>query len=100
MAEYTLLIILFAPFVGVVVLMFVPNRQALQVRLVAAAAAGVCMLASFYMFFAYDPARGGVPFVPRFEWSNQPGIPVSFRVGGIGTPLGLGSSFRFVAAVL
>jgi len=26
MAEYTLLIILFAPFVGVVVLMFVPNR--------------------------------------------------------------------------
>ena len=99
MAEYTLLIILFAPFVGVVVLMFVPNRQALQVRLVAAAAAGVCMLASFYMFFAYDPARGGFQFVQRFEWSKQLGIAFYLGVDGIGTPLVLASSILLFAGI-
>src|SRR6059036_2677016 len=99
MAEYTLLIILFAPFVGVVILMFVPNRQALQVRLVAAAAAGVCMLASFYMFFAYDPARGGFQFVQRFEWSKQLGIAFYLGVDGIGTPLVLASSILLFAGI-
>src|SRR5437773_1102781 len=99
MAEYTLLIILFALFVGVVVLMFVPNRQALQVRLVAAAAAGVCMLASFYMFFAYDPARGGFQFVQRFEWSKQLGIAFYLGVDGIGTPLVLASSILLFAGI-
>src|SRR5438094_3282884 len=99
MAEYTLLIILFAPFVGVVVLMFVPNRQALQVRLVAAAAAGVCMLASFYMFFAYDPVRGGFQFVQRFEWSKQLGIAFYLGVDGIGTPLVLASSILLFAGI-
>src|SRR5881409_2063563 len=99
MAEYTLLIILFAPFVGVVILMFVPNRQALQVRLVAAAAAGVCMLASFYMFFAYDPARGGFQFVQRFEWSKQLGIAFYLGVDGIGTLLVLASSILLFAGI-
>ncbi|MGH7168562.1 MAG: complex I subunit 4 family protein [Nitrospiraceae bacterium] len=99
MADYTLLIILFAPFVGVVVLMFVPNRQALQVRLVAAAAAGVCMLASFYMFFAYDPVRGGFQFVQRFEWSKQLGIAFYLGVDGIGAPLVLASAILLFAGI-
>ena len=74
MSDYTLLYILFAPFAGAVALLFVSNRQALQVRLIAAASAGVSLLGSFYLFFAYDPARGGFQFVQRFEWSRELGI--------------------------
>ena len=32
------------------------------------------LLASFYMFFAYDPVEGGFQFVKRFEWSKELGI--------------------------
>ncbi|MEK7268107.1 MAG: NADH-quinone oxidoreductase subunit M, partial [Nitrospirota bacterium] len=99
MADYTLLIILFAPFAGAVVLLFVPNRQALQVRLIAATASGICMLASFYLFYAFDPARGGFQFVQRFEWSRELGIAFYLGVDGIGVPLVLASSILLFAGI-
>ncbi len=68
--DYILLIILFAPFLGAIGLIFIPNRQALQVRLVAALSAGTCFVASWIMFFAFDPAKGGYQFVQRYEWSR------------------------------
>ena len=45
MAEYTLLIILFAPFVGSIALVFVSNRQAMLVRGIAAGSAFVSLVA-------------------------------------------------------
>jgi len=99
MADYILLIILFAPFAGAMVLLFVPNRQALQVRLIAATASGICMLASFYLFYTYDPARGGFQFVQRFEWSRELGIAFYLGVDGIGTPLVLASSILLFAGI-
>ncbi|MBM4121094.1 MAG: NADH-quinone oxidoreductase subunit M [Nitrospira sp.] len=99
MADYTLLYILFAPFLGAIVLLFVPNRQALQVRLVAAIAAGISLLASFYLFFAYDPVKGGFQFVQRFEWSKELGIAFYLGVDGIGTPLVLASAILLFAGI-
>ncbi len=99
MSDYTLLYILFAPFVGAVVLLFVSNRQALQVRLIAAAAAGVSLLGSFYLFFAYDPAQGGFQFVQRFEWSRELGIAFYLGVDGIGATLVLASSILLFAGI-
>jgi NADH-quinone oxidoreductase subunit M len=99
MSQYTLLIILFAPFLGAITLIFVPNREALRVRLVAATSAGICMLASFYLFYAYDPSRGGFQFVQRFEWSKQLGIAFYLGVDGIGTPLVLASSILLFAGI-
>ena len=43
MAEYTLLIILFAPFLGSIALVFVSNRQALLVRGIAAGSAFISL---------------------------------------------------------
>jgi len=99
MADYTLLIILFAPFLGAVALIFVSNRQALQVRLIAAISAGVSLLASFYLFFAYDADKGGFQFVQRFEWSKELGIAFHLGVDGIGTPLVLASSILLFAGI-
>ncbi len=59
MLDYLLLYILFAPFIGAVVLIFVSNRQALLVRTIAAASAFVPLLCSFILFYTYDPVQGG-----------------------------------------
>ncbi|NKB81297.1 MAG: NADH-quinone oxidoreductase subunit M [Nitrospirales bacterium] len=99
MAEYTLLIILFAPFLGAVALILVPNQQALLVRAVAAAAAGISLLASFYLFFAYDPDKGGFQFVQRFPWSEELGIAFYVGVDGIGAPLVFASAILLFAGI-
>jgi len=99
MGQYALLYILFAPFVGAIALLFVSNRKAMAVRLIAAAAAGVSLLASFYLFFAFDSDKGGYQFIQRFEWSKELGIAFYLGVDGIGAPLVLASSILLFAGV-
>lgn len=99
MGQYALLYILFAPFVGAIALLFVSNRKALAVRLIAAASAGVSLLASFYLFFAFDADKGGYQFIQRFEWSKELGIAFYLGVDGIGTPLVLASSILLFAGI-
>ncbi len=84
MGAYALLLTLFAPFLGALALIFVPNREALLVRMVAATAAGLSLLASFYVFFAYDPDKAGFQFVSRYPWSEELGIAFYIGVDGIG----------------
>ena len=99
MSDYTLLYILFAPFIGAITLIFVSNRQALLVRSIAAGSAGLSLLASLYLFFSYDPAKGGYQFVQKYEWSKQLGISLYLGVDGIGTPLVLASSVLLFAGI-
>lgn len=99
MAEYSLLIVLFSLFFGAVVLVFVPNREALLVRLVAAGFAGISLLASFYVFLAYDPQQGGFQFVQRFAWSEELGIAFYVGVDGIGAPLVFASAILLFAGI-
>ena len=99
MSDYTLLYILFAPFLGAIALIFIPNRQAMLVRGVAAGSAFVSLAASFYMFYTYDPARGGFQFIQRYEWSEQLGIALYLGVDGIGTPLVLASAILLFAGI-
>ncbi|WHZ23717.1 MAG: NADH-ubiquinone oxidoreductase chain M [Nitrospira sp.] len=99
MAEYTLLIILFAPFVGALALIFVSNRQLSLVRGIAAGAAGVSLIASLYLFYAYDSLKGGFQFIQRIEWSRQLGISLHLGVDGIGTPLVLASAILLFAGI-
>lgn len=99
MGQYALIYILFAPFAGAIALLFVSNRKALAVRLIAAASAGVSLLASFYMFFAFDTDKGGYQFLQRFEWSKELGIAFYLGVDGIGAPLVLASSILLFAGI-
>ncbi|MGQ0811464.1 MAG: complex I subunit 4 family protein [Nitrospiraceae bacterium] len=99
MSDYTLLYILFAPFLGAIALIFVSNRQPLLVRGIAAGSAFISLVASFYMFYAYDPVQGGFQFIQRFEWSTQLGIALHLGVDGIGTPLVLASSVLLFAGI-
>ncbi|MCI1277381.1 MAG: NADH-quinone oxidoreductase subunit M [Nitrospira sp.] len=99
MAEYTLLIILFAPFVGALALIFVSNRQLSLVRGIAATSAFISLIASIYLFYAYDPVKGGFQFIQRIEWSRQLGISLHLGVDGIGTPLVLASGILLFAGI-
>lgn len=99
MAEYTLLIILFAPFAGALALIFVSNRQVSLVRGIAAGSAFVSLIASAYLFYAYDSLRGGFQFIQRIEWSRQLGISLHLGVDGIGTPLVLASAILLFAGI-
>ena len=82
MGEYALLYILFAPFAGALALILVSNRQPMLVRGIAASAAFVSLVASIYLFYAYDPVKGGFQFVQKFEWSRQLGISLHLGVDG------------------
>ncbi len=99
MLDYVLLVILFAPFLGAIGLIFVPNRQALQVRLVAALSAGICFVASWVMFLGFDAAKGGYQFVQRYEWSKELGIAFYLGVDGVGAPLVLASAVLLFAGI-
>ena len=99
MAEYSLLIVLFSLFFGAAALVFVPNQQALLVRLVAAGFAFISLVASFYVFLAYDPQQGGFQFVQRFPWSEELGIAFYVGVDGIGAPLVFASAILLFAGI-
>ena len=99
MSDGILLYILFAPFVGAVALIFASNRQPMLVRGIAATSAGISLLASLYLFYAYDPVKGGFQFIQKFEWSRQLGIALHLGVDGIGTPLVLASSILLFAGI-
>src|SRR6185295_1545298 len=99
MGKHALLIILFAPFLGAIALMFVPNRKPLHVRAVAVLSAGLSLLASFYMFFTFDTVKGGFQFIERFEWSRELGIALYLGVDGIGAPLVLASTILLFAGI-
>ena len=99
MSDYLLLIILFAPFAGALTLIFVSNRQATLVRGVAAGSSFVALVASVYLFYAYDPVKGGFQFLQRIERSKQLGISLYLGVDGIGTPLVLASCILLFAGI-
>lgn len=99
MSEHLLLYILFAPFAGALALIFVPNSRPLLVRGVAAGSSFVSLVASIYLFYAYDAARGGFQFVQKFSWSTELGIALHLGVDGIGVPLVLASAILLFAGV-
>jgi len=99
MSDYILLYILFAPFAGAIALLFASNRQPMLVRGIAAVSAGISLVASLYLFYAYDPVKGGFQFIHKFEWSRQLGIALHLGVDGIGTPLVLASSILLFAGI-
>jgi len=80
-------------------LIFVSNRQPSLVRGIAASAAFISLVASLYIFYGYDPVRGGFQFVQKFAWSKELGIALYLGVDGIGTPLVLASSILLFAGI-
>ncbi|MBI3812582.1 MAG: NADH-quinone oxidoreductase subunit M [Nitrospirae bacterium] len=99
MMDHILSIILFAPFAGVVLLLFIPNEKPLLVRTVAVMAGLIPTLASFYILYHYDSAAGGYQFMEQYVWSKELGISFFLGVDGISIPLVLASSILLFTGV-
>jgi NADH-quinone oxidoreductase subunit M len=97
--SYLLSLILFAPFVGAVVLLFISNRQALLVRQVAVLFSGISFVASFVLLYSFDWRKGGYQFQQNYLWSEQLGIQFHLGVDGIAVPMVLASSILLFTGV-
>ena len=99
--QHLLSIILFAPFVGAVILIFVNGERLTVVRSIAAVSSGVSFAASLYLLYAFRFAPGSAQFqfLEQYEWSTALGISFFLGVDGISVPLVLASSVLLFAGV-
>jgi NADH-quinone oxidoreductase subunit M len=99
--QHLLSIILFAPFVGAAVLLFVDGTKLTLVRSVAAVSSGVSFAASIYLLYAFNYAVGSpqFQFLEQYEWSKDLGISFFLGVDGMAVPLVLASSLLLFAGV-
>src|SRR6185503_1550215 len=91
MEQHLVSMILFAPFVGVILVLFIPNERPLLVRGVGAAAGLISTLASFYLLYAYNSTLVGYQFQEQYHRSKDLGISFFVGVDGISIPLVLAS---------
>ena len=92
-------LILFAPVLGAVVLIVIPNQRRFLVQMIAAGSSFVSFILSFYLLYAYDHTVGGYQFVQRVEWSGNLGISFALGVDGIAVPLVLASSILLFTGI-
>ncbi|MEO6666784.1 MAG: NADH-quinone oxidoreductase subunit M [Nitrospiria bacterium] len=98
--QHLLSLILFAPFVGAAILIFVSGERLTLVRTIAAASSGISFAASVYLLYAFD-YRGGAQFqfLEQYEWSKALGISFFLGVDGVAVPLVLASSVLLFAGI-
>ncbi|MFZ5943744.1 MAG: complex I subunit 4 family protein [Bacillota bacterium] len=79
--------ILLAPVLGVLIILFIPQREDLIIKIVAAITTGISMLLSLIAYVKYDQSIGGIQFVERIPWIEKLGVEYALGVDGISLPL-------------
>ncbi|HTX73270.1 MAG TPA: NADH-quinone oxidoreductase subunit M [Rectinemataceae bacterium] len=91
--------ILLSPFVGALLLLFVPDRRRNLTRAIALLAAAVSLLLTVAALFLYDRGSGGMQFVERLDWVPSFGIHLDLGVDGLSLPLVLLTAIILFAGV-
>ncbi len=104
MTEHLLSSILFAPFVGAVLLFFVGNERPDIIKAITVFFAGISLLGAVAVLclFDYNISAVGGPtfqFIERTVWSEELGISFHLGVDGIGAPMVLASSILMFAGI-
>jgi len=97
--DHLLSIILFAPILGAVILIFISNEKPLLVRGVAVGSSFISFILSFYLLYTFDFHKGGFQFQEQYMWSEALGISFYLGVDGISVPLVLASSILLFTGV-
>jgi len=92
-------IMTWAPFVSALVIMFVARRRPLLVRWTAAIGAGISLVASLWVYWAYDRAAAGFQFQEEFALVPSLGISYLMAVDGISALMALLTSIIIFAGV-
>jgi NADH-quinone oxidoreductase subunit M len=81
-------IIFASPIVAaLIMLLFMKNEQATAIKVLAAVATGISLLASAYIYVAYDVRAAGFQFEELANWVPQLGIGYHLGVDGISVPM-------------
>ena len=84
-----LTIILLAPILGALAIVFLPRDADKTVKSVAAFSTGISLVLALYAYFAYDFGLGGMQFTEYIPWIKDLGVSYSMGVDGISLPMTL-----------
>ncbi|SMB95392.1 NADH dehydrogenase subunit M [Thermanaeromonas toyohensis ToBE] len=79
--------ILLAPVIGIILILFIPEREQLTIKITAAVATFVSLVLSIYAYAAYDQVAGGLQFLEDRSWIPALGVNYSVGVDGISLPM-------------
>lgn len=79
--------LLLTPLFGVFVLLFIPNRHILWLRLVANVLAFISLVLSLYLLWQFDSDDAGLQFVEYFPLDKRLGSSYALGVDGISLPM-------------
>ena len=88
-----------APFVAALLIMFFARRRPRLVRWISVAGATVSLLASLWVYWAYDPAAAGFQFKEEFSLVPSLGISYLFAIDGMSALMVLLTSIIIFAGV-
>jgi NADH-quinone oxidoreductase subunit M len=80
-------ILVILPAAATLTVLLIPREQVNVIRGVAAGFSVLTLLASFWLFFAYDHETGGFQFQQAWPWLASLGIDVRWGVDGISVPM-------------
>jgi NADH-quinone oxidoreductase subunit M len=92
--------ILLSCIIGLLVILFVPEKRQKEIKWVSAVFAAITLALSLYLFLAYDRGRGGLQFVEKLIWVRSMGITYFNAADGFNLPNLLLTGIVFLTGVL
>lgn len=91
--------ILLAPVLGVLLILFIPEKEDKIIKWIAAFATGVAVILSLIAYINYDKTLGGIQYVEHIPWIKALGVNYALGVDGISLPLILLTAIVIFAGV-
>jgi NADH-quinone oxidoreductase subunit M len=99
MGFHILLIILFLPIIGAMLLLLVPEKNTKMVKLIAAVAASINLILSLIAYLNFDNKTEGLQFLEKYSWVPGYGLNFTLGVDGLSMPLVLLTSIILFSGV-
>ena len=92
--------ILLSCVVGLLVILFIPETRAKQIKWVSALFSGIPLVLSAHLFFSYDKSLAGLQFVEKIAWVPSLGITYFNAADGFNLPMLFLTGIVFFTGVL
>ena len=80
-------VIVLTPIIAGMLILLIPSDRKSETRVLALAAATICLLLSGWVYFNYNVSIGGYQFLEKYNWLPQLGISYIVGVDGMNAPL-------------
>jgi NADH-quinone oxidoreductase subunit M len=99
MGFHILFLIMLAPIMGALAILFVPKKEESAAKIIAALAASAALILSLAAYFNFDSKAAGLQFTEHFNWIPGYGIGFDLGVDGLSMPLVLLTSIILFSGV-